>query len=201
MSDPARIRYLVEHYPQLQGLRLVPLGLVFLAVALWHEGQLWWLPGTADGGIRMWFLGALAFAVLASYGIGAYYRHRFGELALAPYRSGGPHLLANAVVIFVSLVLQDAFNWSVSLPLIVVGILLARVGVTEPRMRGHYLAIAVACFIMANIANVGVAVRTQRVMLDLLIAGGLLVAGIGDHLVLKHMLRRPERPVYVDPAV
>ena len=201
MSDPARVRYIVQHYPQLQGLRLVPLGLVFVAIGVWHDGQLYWLPGSADGGIRLWLLAALAAAVLASYAIGAYYRRAFGELSFAPYRSGGPRLLAIGLVVFLSLVLQDAFEWRISLPLIVVGILLAHVGVVQRRMRQHYLWLAAACLIMANIDSFGVPVRTQRVMLDLLIGGGLLVAGIGDHLVLRKALRAPDREVYAESSV
>lgn len=201
MSDPARVRYLIQHYPQLQGLRLVPLGLVFVAIALWHDGQLAWLPGTDEGGIRFWLLGALAIAVVVSYAIGAYYRRLFGTLTFAPFQSGGPRIAAIGAVLFGSFVLQDTFRWSLSLPLVVVGIVLAYIGVTQRLMRGHYIGIAVACLVMANIDAFGVPARTQRIMLDLLIAGGLLVGGIGDHLVLMRSLYPRHRPGYAQTPV
>jgi hypothetical protein len=201
MTDPARVRYLINHYPQIQGLRLVPLGLLFLAIALWHQGQLSWLPGSANGGIRLWFLAAAAAAVLASYRIRVYYRDVFGAVALAPYRSGGPRVLGVALVIFASLVLQDIFRWSLSLPLIVAAAWLAFVGVAEGGLRKHYLGIAAACVLMANVAAADLSLRTQQVLFDLLLAGGLLVAGIGDHLVLRKLLRAPARETYVESAV
>lgn len=201
MTDPARVRYLVEHYPRLQGLRLIPLGLLFLGLALWHDGQLAWLPGSAGDGAVRWFLGGLILAIASSYGIAAYYRNRFGSIQLGPFQTGGLRLLATGVVIFVSLVLQDAFKWRFSLPLFIVGGVLAYVGVVQRRMRQHYLWIAVACLLLANIADFGVPPRTRQVMFDLLIAGGLFVAGIGDHFVLLKVLHPPDPEVHVNTAV
>jgi hypothetical protein len=180
---------------------LVPLGLLFVAVALWHDRQLGWLPGTAGDSAARWFLGGLAVAVAASYGIGAYYRHQFGSIQFGAFQAGGPRVLAIGAVIFVSLVLQDAFKWPVSLPLVVVGAVLAYVGVVQGRMRRHYLWIAVACLMFANVASFGVPARTQQVMFDLLIAGGLLVAGIGDHLVLLKVLNPPDPRPHVNAPV
>src|SRR5688500_4530199 len=108
MIDPARVRYLVEHYPRLQGLRLVPLGLLFVGVALWHDGQLTWLPGSTGDGAARWFLGGLILAIAASYGVAAYYRSQFGSIQLGPFQSGGLRMLGVGAVIFVALVLQDA---------------------------------------------------------------------------------------------
>ena len=201
MTDPARVRYLVEHYPRLQGLRLIPLGFLFVGVALWHDGQLTWLPGSAGDGAARWFLAGLFLAIAASYGIAAYYRNRFGSIQLGPFQAGGLRMLGGGAVIFVALVLQDAFRWSFSLPLLVVGTLLAYVGVVQRRMRQHYLWIAVACLLVANVADFGVPPRTRQVMFDLLIAGGLFVAGIGDHLVLLKVLHPPETKVHVNTAV
>ena len=201
MPDPAHVRYVVEHYPQLQGLRLVPLGLVFLATAAWRAGHLGWLPGTSNGGIRLWFLAALGLAIALSYMASAYYRRLFGELSLAPYRSGGPRLLAFGSAVFLSLVLQDALRLPFSLPLLVVGILTAYVGLNGGGLRQHYLVIAVACGLVASPLGGSLLMRTHPFTRDLLLAGGLLVAGIGDHLVLQRILRAPGRRAYVDTAV
>lgn len=201
MTDPARVRYLVEHYPRLRGLRLIPLAILFIGVALWHDGQLRWLPGSAGDGAARWFLGGLFLAIAASYGIAAYYRSRFGSIQLGPFQAGGLRMLAIGVAIFVSLVLQDAFKWSFSLPLLVVGVLLAYVGVVQRGMRQHYLWIAVACLLIANVADFGVPPRTRQVMFDLLIAAGLFIAGIGDHLVLLKVLHPPDTKAHVNSPV
>lgn len=193
MTDPARIKYLVERYPRLQGLRLVPLGILFLFVALWRDGQLRWLPGADGDGPYRWFMGGLAVAIASSYGIAAFYRHRYGMVTTRPFAGGGPQMMAIATLIFASLVLQDIYRWRVSVPLIVVGAVLGYVGVADGRRRQHYLWIAGACVALANIGDFGVLARTQHVMRDLLIAGSLLVAGIGDHLLLRRLME-PSQP-------
>jgi hypothetical protein len=40
-----RLRYVTERYEQLQGLRLVPLGIPFLLSSAWREGLFTWVPG------------------------------------------------------------------------------------------------------------------------------------------------------------
>lgn len=201
MHDPSRVRYLVEHYPQLQGLRLIPLAVLFVFVALWHDGQLRWLPASSGDGASRWFLIALGVAIASSYGIAAYYRHRFGMIQLGPFQTGGPRIVAFGAVIILSLVLQDAFRWPISVPLIVVGALLAYIGIVQNHLRQHYLWIGLACVFFANIADFGVPARTKQVMFDLLIAGGLFVAGIGDHLVLRKVLHPPDQRTHVKTTV
>ena len=201
MTDPARIKYLVEHYPRLQGLRLVPLGILFLFVALWRDGQLRWLPGTEGDGANHWFMGALAVAIAASYGFGAYYRHRYGAVTVRPFAGGGPQMMGIAALIFASLLLQDIYRWHVSLPLIVVAAILGYVGIVQGRRRQHYVWIAGACLILANIGDFGIPARTQHVMRDLLIAGSLLVAGIGDHLLLRRLMDPPTTITHVERPV
>ncbi len=200
MTNPARVGYLTEHYTQLQGLRLVPLGLVFIAIAAWHAGVLQWLPGSAQGGITNWFVVAFAAAIVAAYPIGAHYRRRFGSIRLRPF-AGGPWHIGVLVAVGVSLAVQDTFRWPVSLPLLVVGASLGYVGVVQEGMRRHYLWIAAACVLFANISNFGLPARTQQVMFDLLIAGGLIAAGIGDHLVLVNTLQAPGPRTHVETAV
>jgi hypothetical protein len=190
MSDSLPVRQSPEHYMGSQGLGLVPLGVVFVGVGLWHDGQLAWLPGAAHGRIQLWLLGALGIAVLASQAISAYYR-RLGRMpAFHAYHGSAGQMVVTAILIVASLLLQDAFRWPISLPLVVIGAVLAYLGIASQPVRGHYIGIAVSCLIMANIASFGVPVRTQQVMLDLLIAGGLFTAGIGDHLLLLRLLDR-----------
>jgi hypothetical protein len=201
MHDPARVRYLVEHYPQLQGLRLIPLAVLFVFVALWHDGQLRWLPGSSGDGATRWFLVALGIAIAVSYGVAAYYRARYGAIQVSPFQTGGPRVLLFGAIVIVSFVLQDAFRWPISVPLLVVGALLSYIGIVQHRLRQHYIWIGFACVFFANIADFGVPPRTKQVMFDLLIAGGLFVAGIGDHLVLRKVLHPPDARTHVNTTV
>ena len=59
-------------------------------------------------------------------------------------------------------------------------------------MRRHYLAIAVACVAFAIAPLIGVPVTVRDVTFDLLIGLGLLVAGVGDHVVLLRVLQAQE---------
>lgn len=199
MADLMTLRYVAEHYAQMQGLRLVPLGLVFLALAAWRDGQLF--PSAARPSVLRMFGLAVILALLAALVIGAWYRRRFGVVHPLKVAAGAPALVATFAVAVVLIAVQDAIDAPFSLSLTFVAAALAYTGVAHRGLRKHYLWIAVPCLLLANAAAFGVDSVTSQVMLDLLIGGGLLVAGIGDHLVLRRVLQPPSRGAYVDAAV
>ena len=112
MDDFERLRYVTERYAHLKGLRLVPLGISFLASAAWRDGQLRRGPGTAA----------------------------------------------------------------------------ACIGISGGHPRTHYLALAAVCLIFATLGTSGVPIHARDVLLDDLIGIGLIVVGIGDHLLLRRTL-------------
>src|SRR5688572_739259 len=119
MPDLARIHYVAEQYDHLQGLRLVPLALPFLASAAWRAG---WLGGWPTGSVPMeaayWFFGGLALAIALSFTVRTYYRRRFGMTRPLPWRSGFI-TLTTLFACFVWLVsLQSTYEWPVSVPAI-----------------------------------------------------------------------------------
>jgi hypothetical protein len=59
---------------------------------------------------------------------------------------------------------------------------------------------SLACLLFALARSVGVSDQARQVLFDLLIGGGLIAAGIGDHLVLLRLLHTP-RHAHVDAAV
>ena len=91
MADLARIRYVADHYDNLQGLRIVPLGIPFLLSAAYRAGWFDWVA-LSDKVARYVFFGELAVAVAVSYVIRAAYRRRFGMVL--PSRRGAWTLLA-----------------------------------------------------------------------------------------------------------
>src|SRR2546423_630565 len=115
MARPSDVRLLTTHYPRLQGLRLVPLGAVFLASAAWRLGWID-LPG-GFARARWWFVLALAAAVGASFLMKAAYERRFGRVDLAVWDSGvvGWMILSGAFLIV--LAVQDAYQWPLPIPL------------------------------------------------------------------------------------
>jgi hypothetical protein len=199
VADLTTLRYVAAHYAQLQGLRLVPLGVVFLGMAAWRDGvplpfiDPAWAPR----------IGALAvlFALLAGLVINAVYRRRFGAVQPLHAFAGASGLVLTFVVAVALVAVQGLVSWPVSLPLAFVGAVLAYTAIVQNGLRRHYLWVAVPCLFLANAASFGIPPNTLQIMLDLLIGGGLLIAGIGDHLVLRRVLTPPASEAYVDATV
>jgi hypothetical protein len=192
MLDLRRTVYVTDHYAQLQGLRLIPLALCFLGSAAWRAGLLGWLPGSGGGGARAWFLTSLSLAVIASFPIRAHYRRRLGVASSRVTRTGMVTLTA-CFVYFVILTGLPSNRWHVSIAVLFAALALAHVGLASGGVRRHYLGIAVACLAFAIAPLIGEAGTGREVTLDVLIGLGLLVAGVGDHLVLQRVLQVPER--------
>jgi hypothetical protein len=201
VTDLAKLRFVTEHYAQLQGLRLLPVGLVFLGLAAWQSSQFQWMPAyDSDRGSR-WFVGALVLAVIGAYVIGAFYRRQFGSVQPRRFRTGGPSLLANATIVGLLVIFQSFVPAPVSLPMLYVALVLAYTGVVQHGLRKHYLFIAVACLLFASLPSFDVSYQIGKVLLNLLIGVGLIVAGVGDHLVLRKTLRPVPRQTHVDTPV
>jgi hypothetical protein len=193
MFDLQRMAYVAENYAQLQGLRLVPLATCFLGSAAWRAGLLAWLPGIAGRGAQVWFLSSIALALIVSFPIGARYRRRLGHARPRALRTGALTLSGSAVYI-IALTALPPNRWHISIPMVFTAVVLASVGLANHGMRRHYLGIAAACVAFAVAPVVGASRIARETGLDLLIGVGLLVAGLGDHLVLQRMLqdRAPE---------
>src|SRR2546426_8784852 len=97
LMEPGELRYVTQHYLQLQGLRLLPVGAVFLMSAMWRAVG----PHSTDGAIsaRLWFYGGLVAAVMGSFVIRAWYRKRFGFVS-QPIYGGAPPLIALLIGFF-----------------------------------------------------------------------------------------------------
>ncbi len=188
MHDLHRLRYVTERYPHLQGLRLAPLGVPFLLSAAWRNGQLSWVPGTSGHGPGYWFLGLMALALIVSIALARHYRQRFGSVQPAR-RLKGPLLLCGFLALFfASIWAQDEFYSAISLPAVVIGVALAYLGVAGGQLRAHYIALAAACLGFATLGTFGVSVHARSVLLDEFTGIGLIVIGVGDHLLLRRTL-------------
>jgi len=180
-----RIRYITEHYEQLQGLRLMPLSVPFVVAAWWNL-----LPSTKPTVLsaRTVELMLMAIAVAASFPIRSYYRRRFGRVPALPWRSGVLPFVGIAALLVLAEAIREVAEWQWPVPLVVMAILLVRLGLQAGALRQHYVWIACACFAFMALGQWSVRPNVRAMELNLLVAGGLVTAAIGDDRVLRRAL-------------
>jgi hypothetical protein len=195
MPDLQRLRDFTERYPHFQGLRLVPLGIPFLLSAVWPEAQLHRVPESATFEAEWRFTSLFAIALLFSFEIGRDYRERFGYVQ--PVRNMKTRLWVGVYVIgaYLFAILwaenhSDEFSFTAA----VIGIALAYVGSRGGEIRLHYDACAILALAFSSLGAFGVPFRTRDILLDGLIGFGLVIIGVGDHLVLRGAME-PETQV------
>jgi hypothetical protein len=190
VKDLETVAYVTVNYPHLQGLRIVPAGLAFLTAAAWQGGWLPW-PGKTGPDAGRWFLLLLALALGAAVPIGRYYRTRYGVVHPHRFDSASTLLFVvfagSGVMVWHQLIMK----WAISVPALFVGAALVSVGLGHGGLRRHYVAIGGACLFFAIFGSLGTPSAARRVMLDLLLGGGLVAGGVGDHLVLRRTLHPP----------
>lgn len=185
VSQLDRIRYITEHYDQLHGLRLLPLSVPFLLAAWWDV-----VPSTRPTAVsvRMAEFTLMVLAIAVSFPIRAYYRHRFGRVPALPWRTGVIPLLGQCAFLVGAEVVRESAGWQFPVPLLVLAVLLARLGLQVGQLRRHYLWLAGVCLVAMVLSPFHLAPTVRALECDLLIAGGLMTAAIGDHHVLRQAL-------------
>ena len=195
MKELKRLEYVTAHYAHLQGKRLLPLAVPFFVSATWRSGWLHWWPGAASPNAGWWFVLLLAIAVAASYRIEQIYRVQFGQVQPLRYYSGATTLVLSFLAFLLLAWAQSQFAWPVSAPVLFVAAMLFRLGLAAGAMRKHYLVLACCTTALALAPLTAISPRALVVLRDLMIGGGLLVAGIGDDYVLHRVLRTPTNHV------
>lgn len=182
------VRYVTENYAQLQGLRLVPLGLVFLISAAWRIGWLRRWPGATGPGATYWFVAMTALALLASFPIRSWYHRRFGVVRPRPFENGAITLITFTLLLLALVWVEEQLSSPLPLARIFFIGTLVYIGTAQRGMRPHYLVIATACVIVAVWRPLDLPLVEREILTDLLSGLALLVAGIGDHLVVIRAL-------------
>ena len=77
--------------------------------------------------------------------------------------------------------------------MIVIGLSVGLLGLAGGHMRLHYLALAALCLVFAGSGALGVPIDTRDALFDNLIGLGLIVIGLGDHLLLRRTLEPVSR--------
>lgn len=189
-----QIRRVTQYYDQLQGLRQVPFGLLFLLMAMWKAG--WW----------PWFekwqpLSGLLFiglTMIAVWWIGSYYERTFGRVRQSAERRRGGNILA--FVFFVGLYLMGLaeyeWRWPVSGTGLFTAVALVAYYFQTGSFRWQYLVLA---GLMAGVSLLPlfdllpaeqVYLWGERGVVGVAIFGILwLVSGLVDHWLLTRVLK------------
>jgi hypothetical protein len=190
-----RIRFVVAHYDQLQGLRLIPLGLYLLALAASSLGWLSWLPGDPSRAPARWLFAIFCAALVAAAAATAGYRRRYGDLVPLNRRARNAWIVLAVGVFLVTALFDRHANGPVALaPLSVAAALVLTVR-ADGRVRAHFLLAAVPWFVAAWIPAFHHDGTSRFVTYAL--AGGiaLIVCGLGDHrLVSRTLIDAPHAP-------
>ena len=191
LSAAKRLFYVTSRYPQLQGARIIPLSLVFLASAWWRAGG-FHLPGDQlPRGAEAWFFAGLAVALVASYLIRRWYAQSIGSIGQHPTRNAAVPMVATCVLVGFAVWVQEGWQWRVSLPAIAVGSVLLATGLAHHRFRVHYAAAGAVLLAFSALPLLGVGPSTLDATFDAVIGIVLLIAGIGDHRLLTRTLHPP----------
>ena len=188
MDPLQRLRYVTQRYPDLQGLRLIPLAVPFLMSAAWRAGYLRWVPGTTGRGPQHWFAIVFVVALVGATALGSYYRRRFGVVQPLSRIRGLFTALTSLAAFAFAIWLQSKQPHTLSLPLLVIAASIGYAGVLDGLPRTHYLAVSASCLALGMLCA-GTAPQTRVVLRDALTGIGLIVIGLGDHLLIRRTLQ------------
>jgi hypothetical protein len=181
-----RVRYVTTRYPQLQGLRLVPLAFVFVMSACWRAGLLR-LPGDQTAyGPQAWFWGGLTVAVLASYVARAWYARHVGAVGQRYVQSAAIPIVATCALVGAASALQLAFAWHVSVPTAAVATVLCAVGTRHYEFRGHYVLAAALLALASVLPLMDLPPNARSAAFDAVVGTTILITAVGDHRLLIH---------------
>ena len=184
--DAHRLRYVTARFPQLQGLILIPLALLFLVMGAYQDG-LFRLPGDEAPNVPgRWFFGGLLLVIASYYPITAWYRRRFGVAPQSIVQSQLLPILVGIAVLPIGSAIQGSLPFNA--PLSMIALLVGAYGVRHYPFRRHYLAAAAILLFHALHRILGIPPAIVGPLFDLCVAAALAIAGIGDHLLLVSTL-------------
>lgn len=187
--DGARLRFVAKHYNDLQGLRLVPIGLAF--VGFGTAQQIGILPATGE---HRWlaFIGVpliLAAVVWSNVLIRGWYERRFGTVE---GRIGRSQMTSTAVMLGALIggrVPLARTQAEVVFPLVLaLGIGCLVRGSAEGGFRRHYLAVAAGAFVLTALEVFGFVRPLASGIFHMVSGTAVLIIAIGDHLLLRRLL-------------
>jgi hypothetical protein len=192
MDTLEKTRFLVQYYGSLQGLLVMPAGLLLLFTSV--AQQLGWLR---QGDMSWALIGAL-IVCLVCLGIWRYYARRFGRIT-AGTRNAMKALFGLVSVVFLvaflwalSIDLKRPDGWSPSLGLVVLGAWFLVIPLFSQGQRRHYYVIGACTAIIALLPLAGIPrvqlLGTRGNWALAMMGAGLTIGGIFDHRLLRRLL-------------
>lgn len=193
-NDPRldRVRYVTSRYPQLQGLRLVPLALLFVLSACWRAGLLRLRSDHTQYGPQVWFFSGLVLAIALSFLAKAWYGSHVGAVGQRYVQNAAIPIVATCAVVGAASAVQLAFAWHVSLPIAAVGVVLFVVGVRHYGYRRHYVLAAALLILLSVLRLTDLPQDALGVGFDATMGATILITAVGDHILLTTTLRGPK---------
>lgn len=183
MDNPTHVRYITRNFDALQGLKMVPFGLFFLAMGAG------WLGEQGDLSLS---LPAFVLTLLVSWLISRYYTRIIGRVNSERSNLVNNFLLPLAVILI--LWVAAAIDYSMRLPVSVFGLTLAIIlffwwWLQEQRTRIHYAIMAslIVLISLAPLAGIGegwLIIQPSGTVFHLLVGAIFVLGGILDHLIL-----------------
>lgn len=190
MENLTRIRYITRNFDALQGLKMIPFGLYFLATGAG------WLGEQGDLSLS---LPAFALTILAYWLISRYYARNFGRVNSESSSLVHNFFLPLAVILI--LWVAAAVDYWMRLPISIFGLTLAAIlfgwwWLQEQRTRKHYAVMAglIALISLAPLSGIGEGwsiIQPPGTLFDLLLGVIFVIGGILDHVILINNL--PQR--------
>ena len=191
-----RAHYGGKLYPQLQGLRLLPLAALFALSACYRAG--WFhLPGDDRPGVAgRWFSFGVLLAIWASYRIRAWYWLRYGKPRQRWRDSQLWPIAFGIVCLLLATSIQAKAKPPFSLPVAVLGLMLAGFGVAHYAYRRHYIAAGAVCLAVAFLRMFGLPASIASVLFDAAVSVAITIVAIGDHrlVVTTQPMLEPDAP-------
>ncbi|HUP28460.1 MAG TPA: hypothetical protein VM409_08500, partial [Chloroflexia bacterium] len=195
-QDLERVRYVTTNYNYLQGLKMVPIGLVFLALAAFQGG---WLPAPNVGSAALNITG-IGLAFVLAWAANLYYSRTFGRVLPAPIIPRNPNWAAiigvwtAGLALLLGTILLDALF---HLPVILFGLVMSALIVAYywPRrsFAAHYLAIAGIIAAISVFPAFGVnrdnPAFSSYIFSSLSLGLIFVVGGLFDHILLANTLK------------
>lgn len=191
----SRTEFVTRHYYQLQGLRLVPLGLILLCFAVGNA--LGWMDQRdVSPHIRATFLTRVGLvmwvALLLALAAPFYYRRRYGSVEPLDRSARNRWITATAVGFLFLIPIDRRLDWPVSLHVMVVGLSLVVTAWHDGNARRHYMTAGLVWLAASLLPELDVSPRGLTIATFGLGGVTLIACGIGDHLLLTRTLVTPK---------
>ncbi len=190
MQDLKRVRYITANFSALQGLKLVPVGLLFLVFAAQDTGWAWLVRRQGDCTVTL----PLLLVVIAVYfSIGRYYDRTFGRVQRTAGGLGDLVSLAFIGLLIGAIVAEMTWKPSVSLIGLVMAVGFVGAGVRSGRWYYVGLGLLTAVVSLAPLwlkgSLIGGHVGSFSFTFDVVLGLTYLVGGLADHYLLVRALK------------